>query len=383
MDSKLFALLLLVLGAVATQSAERHVTLRSIVSSVFAQDQVANKDILPANLEVSAKSFTFTSSRTTLEKTLLSKGMPGYIARNMPLTVFDPSVDEFRATRFVHMMQSEYGSVSAVCIYRSTETKFQMNFVCLAAVGFHDSVNTPEVSNEVKKVLYMSMKDQAMTLPLSYNVFTSRTLEQFSALGSAKTQAELGKIMKAEVATRDEIVQNLNNNKNDPFLARLYKNGLTHYTSASVIDSIEGVDSAQLTKFSNYLADKLALPSTMRRALIDQLYLASISDRAEWKDIAFTYKLNVGEAKYMSVMTVTDEASNTMDFLVCDIKAGFQMAPDILVTTVTKSKFFGLFKSTSIKIDRRPAELTDKSIDLLFKFFKVSVFDKFRKFKGF
>jgi len=180
--------------------------------------------------------------------------------------------------------------------------------------------------------------------------------------------------MRSEAGKRDEVVYELNANKNDPFIARLFKNGLTHFTSAAIIESIEGVDTPMLNEFSHYLADKMALPGSMKTALIDQLYLASISDRSEWKDIAFTYKLNIGEAKYMSVMTVTDEPSDTMDFVVCDIKAGFQMAPDILVSTVTKKKFFGLFSSTSIKIDRRPAELTDKSIDLLFKFFKVSAF---------
>lgn len=377
------ALLVLLLGVIAAQEYEKDVTLRSIVSNVFYDDYDPDLTLLPSNLELAATTFKFNSSPLGLEKALISRGLSATLVKKLAALVKNPSVDEFKATGITNWAQSEFASVSAVCIYKGIAAKIEASFICVVGRAIHDAVMTPESAEQVRRAIYMEMKAEAFTLPLAYHVFTAKSLEEFSQLKSAKTQAELGRLMKAEAGTRDQVYIELNNNKNDPFLARLFKNGLTHYTSNAVIESIEGVDVPQLTAFSKYLADKLKLPEVMKRTLIDQLYLASISDKSEWKDIAFTYKLNIGEAKYMSVMTVTDEPSNTMDFLVCDIKAGFQMAPDILVTTVTKSKFFGLFKSTSIKIDRRPAELTDKSIDLLFKFFKVSAFDKFRKFRGF
>lgn len=378
---------LVVLGLCATavfaQQAPKHVTLGSIVNQVFSTEHPSDQLLFQGKIKTAAKTFSFTSTQVAFKREIVARGLPAYLADNMALTILEPVVGEFKASKIVSWMQSEFGSVSAVCIDRGTTQKFNVDFTCVVGTAVHDSAHEKESIDAVKRIIYTEMREAAFGLNLKYHVFTEKNLEQFSALKSAKTQADLGVMMKAEAGKRDEVVYELNANKNDPFIARLFKNGLTHFSSSAIIESIEGVDSPYLTEFSHYLADKLALPGGMRTALIDQLFLASISDRSDWKDIAFTYKLNAGEAKYMSVMTVTDEPSNTMDFVVCDIKAGFQMAPDILVTTVTKKKFFGLFSSTSVRIDRRPAELTDKSIDLLFKFFKVSAFDKFRQFRGF
>jgi len=378
-----FIILGLCATAVLTQQAPRHVTLGSIVNQVFAAEHPSDQLLFQGRIKTAAKSVSFTSSEVAFKREIVSRGIPSYIADNLALTVVEPVVGEFKATRIVSWMQSEFGSVSAVCIYKGTTQKFAVDFTCVYGTAIHDAATDKDSIEAVKRIIYTEMKEVAFGMNLKYHVFTEKSLAEYSALKSAQTQAALGAMMRSEAGKRDEVVYELNANKNDPFIARLFKNGLTHFTSTAIIESIEGVDTPMLTEFSHYLADKLNLPGSMKTALIDQLYLASISDRSDWKDIAFTYKLNIGEAKYMSVMTVTDEPSNTMDFVVCDIKAGFQMAPDILVSTVTKKRFFGLFSSTSIRIDRRPAELTDKSIDLLFKFFKVSAFDKFRQFRGF
>ena len=378
-----FIVLSLCAASVLSQQPPKHVTLGSIINQVFAAEYTSDQLLFQGRMKTAAKTFSFTSSPVALKRELINRGISGYIADNIALNVVEPVVGEFKASKIVSWMQSEYATVSAVCIYRATIQKFNVDFTCVVGTAIHDSAIDREAIEAVKRIVYTEMKETAFNLNLKYHVFTEKSLEQFSSLKSDKTQADLGQLMKNEAGQREQVVYELNANKNDPFIARLFKNGLTHFTSSAVIESIEGVDTPYLTEFSHYLADKLTLPGAMRNSFIDQLYLASISDRSEWKDISFVYKLNVGEAKYMSVMTVTDEPSNTMDFVVCDIKAGFQMAPDIIVSTVKKSSFFGLFSSTSIRIDRRPAELTDKSIDLLFKFFKVSAFDKFRQFRGF
>lgn len=66
----------------------------------------------------------------------------------------------------------------------------------------------------------------------------------------------------------------------------------------------------------------------------------------------------------------------------CDIRAGFEMAPDVILSTSSKSSWFGLFSKTTVKIVKKPAELTQSSIQLLFKFFKVSALEKFKKFRN-
>jgi hypothetical protein len=181
---------------------------------------------------------------------------------------------------------------------------------------------------------------------------------------------------------KDKVIYELNNNKKDPFLAKLFKNGLSSYSSSALVESVEGVDVNMLTKYAKYLAGKFAIPAQSSAEFHDQMFLSSITDKNEWKEFSFVFKLNSGTAKYVSVMSVLDSKTNTLDFMNCDIKAGFSLASDVIISSSTKKRFFGLFSKTQFKITKRPAELTMRSIELLFKFFKVSALTKFKAFRG-
>lgn len=137
-----------------------------------------------------------------------------------------------------------------------------------------------------------------------------------------------------------------------------------------------------LEEYANFLADSILIPASSRSAFIDSMIASSFADRGEWTEFEFLYKVNAGTAKYVSVISNFNMDANTMDFLVCNIGNGFSMAPDVIITTHTKSKFFGLFSKTTIKTIAKPAELTQRSIELLFKFFKVAAFEKFAAFRN-
>lgn len=231
---------------------------------------------------------------------------------------------------------------------------------------------------------FAQLADNGVAAP-EWKRFVSPRYQSYSnmkALGSAQTQASLDKLIKEAAANKQQAVYDLNQKKGDPFLAKLFKNGLSAYTSTATIEAMEGIDVNMLTEFSNYLADNLRIAAASRREFMDQMSISAFADKNDWKEFAFIFKLNAGTAKYVSVLSILDERTNTLDFLVCDIKSGFELAPDVIVSTHTKSSFFGLFKSTKIVVTRRPAELTMESIELLFKFFKVSALEKFKQFRN-
>ena len=174
----------------------------------------------------------------------------------------------------------------------------------------------------------------------------------------------------------------LNNNKNDPFLARLFKNGLSTYTSSAVIQNVEGVESKMLNQYASFLAGNLEIPLNSRQNFMQTLLASAFADRAEWAEFSFIYKLNTKTAKFVQVIVYNDYSRGILDFFICDIKAGFEMAPDVIMSSSTKSILFGMFSKTNIQIVTRPAELTQHSIQLLFKFFKVSALEKFKKFRN-
>lgn len=340
-------------------------------------------------ISVAGKSFAFASTLKGLEKVLLKQKFSSKLIQALKENISAEKSDSFRVAGPMYHGSAKTTQRGAACVYKNRNTDGLIDFVFVTATSsfkLKDSkMPQKEVAELLKKHLYAEMKKKAATLPkkvLGFHSFTKLSLEQFSGLRSAQTQAELDGMLKNEAGQREQVMFELNQKKGDPFLAKLFKNGITHFTSSATVESVEGVDADLLMEYANYLADKLQIPANARPTFLDQLWLASITDRAEWKEIDFIYKLNAGTAKYVSVMSVTDIASNTMDFLVSDIKAGFELGPDVIVSTSTKKSFFGLFSSTKVVITYRPAELTRESIELLFKFFKVSAFDKFRAFRN-
>ena len=273
---------------------------------------------------------------------------------------------------------------NTVCFYRQAN-KIRVDIVCAFVKTTGDIVSIID-ETQVFASLAAELKRKIMTvIPglVGYNIFNRKPMAQVVAarLGSDQTQAELDDLLRKAAGQKEQVIHELNANKNDPFLARLFKNGLSSYTSSTVVELVEGVETNMLGEYANFLADTMSIPARDRPNFLDSMMASAFADRGEWSEFDFMYKINQGTAKYVSIICYLHRDQDTFDFLISDIKSGFEMAPDIIISTHTKSSFFGLFSSTTIKIDKRPAELTRESIELLFKFFKVAAFEKFAAFR--
>lgn len=176
--------------------------------------------------------------------------------------------------------------------------------------------------------------------------------------------------------------QDLNANKADPFVAKLFTNGLTKFESASSVQYLQKVPHGALDNFVNYLVRMLGVPADKQVDFKDTIHASAYMENNEWKEFDFIYRQNgTGGAKYSSILVFNIDGT-AFDFLIADVKATFELGDDIFVSTSTKSKFFGLSSKTEVQIRKVPAVMTQKSIDLIFKFFKIVAYDSFAKFRG-
>jgi len=339
-------------------------------------------DKLPRDVKISSKYFTATTEWYKTESTLVQNGVNANLAKfySGKITVSGDIYLRSSGIRVQRLTAKTY--TSAVCLYRKNDKK--VDLFCMNA---NLELSADKDESDIVLSLLFAMKKESEKVPTElakFHVFTSLGMVAKAAksnLKSAQTQKELDDILKTTINGKDAAMIDLNQNKNDPFVAKLFRNGLDSFRSTTVIESLEGVEASMLMEYANFLADQLKIPGNARGDFLTQLEISAYTDKNEWKEFDFLFKLNSGTAKYVSVMSVTDPASGNLDFLVSDIKSGFELGPDVIISTHTKSKFFGLFSSTKIVITKRPAELTQKSIELLFKFFKVVAFEKFAQFR--
>lgn len=176
-------------------------------------------------------------------------------------------------------------------------------------------------------------------------------------------------------------MKELEDNKKDPFVSKLFSNGLKKFESSAKVEFIQQVDANELSGFANYLAQSLRVPSAKRRSFIETIEASIWIDLNDWKEISFVFDMGKGTAKFISVVAAINTRTNKIDFLLSDVKSTFEIGDDIFVSTYTKKSFFGLFGKTSIKIKKVPAKMTQKSIELIFKFFKIVAFERFAQFR--
>ena len=375
------------------------------VSSVFSDETNNKLEIMKdalrkiisktpfANLpkiEAPIKSWHFIAS-TPLElakftEVLVKNGLTTEIAEALAAkTISKIQSEEDRSFRLTDSEWTKIESETyqfAQCIYKKSSPESRDLF-CLAA-NLRISDEVLRKASNIRDFALRAFEETISRLPKwlpKYHSFTRLSLPQFHSLKSGKTQSQLDQLLRSAVGSKEAIVYELNQNKNDPFLAKLFKNGITSYTSSAIVESLEGVDAGMINEYAEHLSNSMGIPFGARATFKDQLFLSTLTEKNEWKELEFMFKVNQGTAKYISVMSVLDESTNTLDFLNSDIKAGFELGPDVIISTKTRSSFFGLFSRTTIEITKRPAELTMRSIELLFKFFKVAAYDKFRAFR--
>jgi hypothetical protein len=366
-------------AAVFTSEAKPLGTMADALLNVFEENPVA----ATVSFETKANHFTVSATVDQLAEKLIAKGIHATLAKQISTEVSAKDGMFFHLTRLLSKEISTGVDQSAICVFKKSIRSEQRDLLCFSAETKFEG-NFAEVVESIKASILGAFKKLISRLPssiINYHAYTKLNLSEFFRLKSAQTQADLDKMLRDAVGSKDQVVYELNQKKNDPFIAKLFKNGITSYTSSAVVESLEGVEVDFLSEYTDFLADKMSIPANARPTFKDQLFLSSITDKNEWKEFEFLFKLNSGTAKYVSVMSVLDSRTNTLDFLNSDIKAGFELGPDVIISTKRRSYFFGLFSSTTIEITKRPAELTMQSIELLFKFFKVAAFEKFRAFR--
>lgn len=192
---------------------------------------------------------------------------------------------------------------------------------------------------------------------------------------------DIDDVIKQTINSKADAVKDLNDNKNDPFVSKLFSNGMKSFQSSAKVQYIQEVDGDELSGFANFLAQSLNVPAVKRTSFIETVEASVWIDLNDWKEVSFVFDLGKGQAKYVSVVSAINTKTNKIDFLVADVQSTFEIGDDIFVSTRTKKSWFGLFGKTELIIQKVPAKMTEKSIELIFKFFKIVAFERFAQFR--
>ena len=388
---KVQAVLILCLAvSVLANNQQYFETVREAFKSALAANETLSETERSAflNFSSNADHFIFTSDQKGILNHLVKRGVPIQLAAQVVQMLPQDYSDEIRVVGPVY-----YGALlkpvySAVCAFKNLDMQeITISFVCVMSNTSYEAVEVRKtIARRASfKIAYLSLKAKAQSLPnsiLDYHAWTSVPIDALKSLRGDSSQRQLDSFLRDGSPQREKIEYELNSKKNDPLLAKLFKNGLQHFSMSTSVQSVQGVRPDALMNFAQYLIPRLEIPANAQRTFLDQMYLASITDMSDCRDVDFIFNTGPGRAKYVAIISATDPQTKFMDFIIVNLASGFELGPDVIASTKSHSLFWGLISWTDLIIKYNPASLNRDSIELLFKFFKVSSFDKIRAWRG-
>jgi hypothetical protein len=348
------------------------------LQSFFEQNPVDSVSAL-ASLQPKTRHIVVASSLDRLEEKLAKAGVHLPTAQTIVSEVAAKRNSYFALSKLIVAQVGPQQAQSAVCVFRETNPQ-NTDLLCLVAeTRFEGSFY--ELQEQIRSESMAAIKKLASKLPASitrYHAFTDLSITQFNNLKSVKGYSEFDSMIRKAIAIKEQVVSTLSK-KTDPFVVKLFKNGITSYTGRTKVEVLENVDSMKVRDYCSYLVRRLNVKSSDQPTLVDTLSMASFIEKTTWKELDFQFKpTGSGSATMAAVNAYLDPNTGKVEFVNWVIEAAFEIGPDIIVSTETRSWFFGLFSETKTIYTKRPAEISQETIKYLFDFFKASAFDKIR-----
>ena len=229
--------------------------------------------------------------------------------------------------------------------------------------------------------------DLAPTAPLRkwkttfYPAGSNKILKRPFSLGSSTTFAQFRETLAASSAQKAQAWEEIYKRKDDPFVVKLFRNGITHFSHSASLQADEGVEKKDLDAYCNHVVDRLGVPQEARPELIKEIKLASMAENAQTQIISAVFPSGAqGHGRFVTIMAAKDYETKEYDFVIINIMATFEIGPDIIAVTVNHSALWGLIRWQEIKYIKRAAEISQETVGLVFDFFKFAAFDKFKEF---
>lgn len=182
---------------------------------------------------------------------------------------------------------------------------------------------------------------------------------------TAKIMA-LSKAVSAVTSTFKDIVQTFKSSSSVT-ISRITRFGFTYFNQKSTVLKALDIPASRADEFIRALALDYNLPSK-GSFMLGLTY----SDDFTWDSIQYLYSPSMnGSYRSLTLFKNGDSVKNTASFFIVDIDVNWDLAPDLLIITKTKSILGGLWSSTKQSIQEVPHILTLDEAMKLQQFFMV------------
>jgi hypothetical protein len=155
--------------------------------------------------------------------------------------------------------------------------------------------------------------------------------------------------------------------------------GFSKFQQNADVTEYKGVSDDALLGFAGYLKSTLSIPVVFEASFEEDIMLIQFSSFNEVVVHRIIYSTGdtKGSCRYVCLLAQRNQWTKETDFLVADIKAEFELAPDLFVIDSSVSNAWGLFKDHHQNIIKMSKAITPEQVTVIIKFFEIMVFERF------
>jgi len=170
-----------------------------------------------------------------------------------------------------------------------------------------------------------------------------------------------------------KIVSLFGSTYSEQLVAAHMDNGYTKFKGSSTVFKGTGLKYSRIPALIEHMARQIGVKN---KDDIDKMSLmlrwSEYGDSDMWKQNQMTFSVGSGGmAKSFTLYANNDHTQGKMNILWMKTDAQFKLAPDVFVILVTKSRFGGLFTSSSVRFEKRPANIKPKDIQFVNEYFNL------------
>jgi hypothetical protein len=167
-------------------------------------------------------------------------------------------------------------------------------------------------------------------------------------------------------------------NGRTPAVSRILGERISYFKQSAKIIEYEGVSDDYLKDFVRYLRNVLEIPQTFEADFEDSLMMIKYSGFNEVVVYRIVHSVGrSGKCQYVCLLAQRDKKKKETDWLIADIDAEFDLAPDLIIIEQSVSTAWSLVSVRRQIVVHQPKSINEYEITTLINFFEILVFERF------
>jgi hypothetical protein len=187
----------------------------------------------------------------------------------------------------------------------------------------------------------------------------------------------LGSIISGVTGAWSSIVSAFKSSYSETLEYEQLDRGWSKFKESTKVFKGEGLHYAKAPEFFADIRQMIAIPTKYSKDFDSILNFIQFFDKEYWSEHDTSWSIGqTGTSSHFTMLANNNQNTSKIDVVFLTIAEEFKLAPDIFVISQSHSFLGGLFSSTTLKFEKKPAAMKDEELTFVSQFFLLLAYQE-------